>query len=67
MNKRNECMVVFLDVAKVYDAVKHWCGKLIYKFKKMGIKGVALKLCEYFLTDRMKWNRIGQIVSHVGL
>lgn len=50
MNNRKKCTGLFMDLSKAFDCVNHEI--LLNKLERMGIRGVALKLFESYLTDR---------------
>ena len=50
LNDEHEIAMIFLDLSKAYDRICH--TRLIYKLRKIGIKGTLLKWIESYLSDR---------------
>ena len=50
LNDEHEIAMIFLDLSKAYDRICH--KRLIYKLRKIGIKGTLLKWIESYLSDR---------------
>ena len=52
LDKGNEIRVIFFDISKAFDKV--WHKGLIYKLKKVGIRGKLLKWLENYLANRIQ-------------
>ena len=50
LNDEHEIAMIFLDLSKAYDRICH--TRLIYKLRKLGIKGTLLKWIESYLSER---------------
>ena len=50
LNDEHEIAMIFLDLSKAYDRICH--TRLIYKLRKLGIRGNLLKWIESYLSDR---------------
>ena len=52
---------IFLDLAKAFDSVNH--SILLKKLEKYGIRGLALKLFESYLTNRSQFVKLNGVAS----
>ena len=58
----NSC-TVFLDLAKAFDSVDHTI--LLQKLHKYGVRGIALKLFESYLSNRSQFVKVNGIKSSI--
>jgi Reverse transcriptase (RNA-dependent DNA polymerase) len=61
IDQKKMCAVVFIDIAKAYQSVNHQI--LLEKMNNYGIRGVALKLFESFLSGRTQKVKINGTVG----
>lgn len=61
LDKSNVCIAAFLDLAKAFDTVSH--DILLKILENYGIRGIALKLFQNYLTDRPQKTKIGKTLS----
>ena len=60
-SKNNRPGIIFLDIKKAFDTVNH--NILLSKLKHYGIKNIALRWFESFLTGRKQQTRVGSRIS----
>lgn len=58
IDNKNKTMAVFMDLSKAFDCVNHKI--LIKKLECYGIRGVALKWVQSYLTNRMQYVELKQ-------
>ena len=61
LNNNQKCLSVFLDLAKAFDTVPH--DRPIEVLENYGIRGVANKLLDSYLSDRYQMVKISNVVS----
>ncbi len=61
IDKKNTPIIVFLDLSKVFDTINHTI--LLEKLKYYGIDGIALKLMESYMTNRIHQLEIDGVKS----
>ena len=60
--KNNHPGIIFLDIKKAFDTVNH--SILLSKLQHYGIKNIALRWFESFLTGRKQQTRVGSRISN---
>ena len=61
MNKKKKTLGIFLDFSKAFDLIDHKI--LLEKLKKCGIRGVANKWFESYLTNRTQQVQVNGVLS----
>lgn len=56
LNNKTPCIGLFLDMSKAFDCVRH--DILLQKLENLGVRGLALKLIQSYLTDRKQFTVI---------
>ncbi len=56
-SKQKHPVIIFLDIKKAFDTVNH--NILLHKLEHYGIRGIALKWFESFLTGRKQQTKVG--------
>ena len=62
LEDKNDVIVVFVDLQKAFDTVKH--SHLLLKLKKLGIRGPAFKLISSFLSERSQFTIVNNEISN---
>ena len=65
LDKGNIVVAIFVDLRKAFDVVDH--NLLLFKLKKRGLIGVALKLIETYLCNRKQYITLGDYSSKIRL
>ena len=63
MDRGYVCLAVFLDLKKAFDTVNH--KVLLKKLEHVGIRGVAHRLFENYLSDRKQFVKLGNTCSNL--
>jgi hypothetical protein len=61
LDKRGNCLSVFLDLRKAFDSVSHQI--LVQKLEKIGIRGTSLSLFKDYLTNRKQKVKLDNYTS----
>lgn len=61
LDNKNRCIGVFLDLAKAFDTVPH--EKLLMVLEHYGVRGIALRIFENYLSNRQQQTRIRNVYS----
>lgn len=61
LNQKGMPTALFMDLSKAFDCVNHII--LLYKLEMAGIRGVALKLFESYLTNRHIKVKVNEVIS----
>lgn len=65
LNEKFKTLIIYLDLAKAFDTVSHRI--LLQKLEKMGIRGIALKLFENYLSNRHQATIVNGTLSDLKL
>ena len=63
MGRGYVCLAVFLDLKKAFHNVNH--KVLLKKLEHAGIRGVAHRLFQNYLSDRKQFVKLGNICSNL--
>ena len=63
LNKKQVALLLLIDFSKAFDIVEH--PVLLYKLNHLGIRGIALKWFESYLSNRKQFVRINNADSVV--
>lgn len=61
LDEKTPSLCIFVDLAKAFDTVCH--KRLLYKLEKYGIRGIVLKLIRNYLSDRIQYVKIDDVIS----